>query len=378
MDGQKRDYYEVLGVERDAGPGDIKKAFKRLAMEYHPDRNPGDKAAEDRFKEVAEANEVLSDPEKRQLYDRFGHAGPRQAGFEGFQGAGMEDILSHFADILGGFGIGGFGGGRGRGHVEQGDDLQVELTISFLEAAKGCQKPVELQRLVPCKGCKGSGAKAGSQPTTCGTCRGRGQVATRQAFLTIATTCPTCRGRGQVVREKCEECHGSSVERLHETVSVTVPPGIDDGQTLRVPGKGQAAPGGGQPGHLYVTFHVEPDARFERGGDDLYTQVALTYAQAALGARVKVPTLDGDVELEVPSGTQPGAVHVLRGKGMPNVHGRGVGDLAVRFTVAVPKKLTNEQRALVEQLAALDPEQPEAHDEDEGAFSFLKRKKKKR
>ena len=373
---EKRDYYEVLGVGREASPAEVKKAFKRLAMEFHPDRNPGDHRAEDRFKEVAEAHEVLSDPEKRQLYDQYGHAGPRQAGFEGF--GGVEDILSHFADM---FGFGGFGGRRGP-RVEQGDDVQAELAISFAEAVRGCQKPLDLQRLIHCATCGGSGAKAGSQPIPCSTCGGRGQVATNQGFLTIAATCPTCRGRGRVVRDKCADCRGGGVTRLKETLTISVPAGIDDGQTLRVPGKGQAGPSGGPPGNLYVTFQVQPDPRFQRDGDDLLTQVPLSFAQAALGARVMVPTLDGDVEVEVSPGTQPGAVQVMRGRGVPNVHGRGVGDLAVRFTVAVPRRLSDEQKRIIEELGKLDPAvAPEDHDAgaegDEHGF-FFRRKKKKR
>jgi molecular chaperone DnaJ len=379
MDVEKRDYYEVLGVERSASVQEIKKAFKRLAMEYHPDRNPGDKVAEERFKEIAEAHEVLSDAQKRELYDRYGHAGPRQAGFQGF--GGVEDILQHFAEVFGGsmFG-GGFGGRRGGARVEQGDDLQIEMSLPFAEAAHGCQKEVELTRLVHCHACGGSGGKRGAQPSTCGTCRGRGQVAMNQGFLTIATTCPTCRGRGAVIKDKCEECHGAGVERQKETVMVSVPAGIDDGQTLRVMGKGQAGPSGGPPGNLYVTFTVEPDPRFERHGDDLLTQLPLTYSQAVLGARVRVPTLDEEVELTVPAGTQPGAVQVLRGKGVPNVHGRGVGDLAVRFTVAVPRALSDEQKRLIEELRKLEPEVATAEpvdDEHERGFFFKRKKKKK-
>jgi molecular chaperone DnaJ len=378
MDIEKRDYYEVLGIERSASVAEIKKAFKRLAMEYHPDRNPGDKVAEERFKEIAEAHEVLTDSEKRALYDQYGHAGPRQAGFQGF--GGVEDILSHFADIFGSSFFGGGFGGR-RGGAQQGDDLQAEVTITFAEAARGCQKDLDVTRLTSCKECGGSGGKKGSQPTSCGTCRGRGQVAMNQGFLTIATTCPTCRGRGQVIKDKCDECRGSGVERVSETITLNVPAGIDEGQTLRVPGKGQAGPAGGPNGHLYVTFQVEPDPRFERSGDDLYTQVPLTFAQAVLGGRVKVPTLDGDVEVEVAAGTQPGAVQILRGKGMPNVHGRGVGDLAVRLTVAVPRKVSAEQRRLVEELQKHDPEvahpEPVETPEQEGGF-FFRRKKKKR
>jgi molecular chaperone DnaJ len=377
MQVEKRDYYEILGLERGCEVAEIKRAYRRLAMEHHPDRNPGDHKAEERFKELAEAYQVLSDPEKRQLYDRFGHQGPRQAGFQGF--SGIEDILSQFADFFGG-GFGGFSGGR-RGGVEAGEDLQAELTITLRESAKGCQKPLELQRLVHCATCGGSGAKAGTQPAPCGTCGGRGQVAHNQGIFMIATTCPTCRGRGRVVKDKCADCRGGGVERKKESVMVNVPAGIDDGQTLRVPGKGQAGPSGGPPGHLYVTFHVDADPQFEREGDDLYTEVPLSFAQAALGATVQVPTLDEPVELEVPAGTQPGTVRVLRGRGMPNVHGRGQGDLAVRLTVAVPRGLDAAQRKLVEELGrVLDPPAAASarSDDGESGFGFFRRKKKKR
>jgi molecular chaperone DnaJ len=378
MRAEKRDYYEILGLQRGCELGEIKKAYRRLAMEHHPDRNPGDHKAEERFKELAEAYQVLSDPEKRELYDRYGHAGPRQAGFQGF--SGIEDILSQFADFFGG-GFGGFGGGGRRGpHVEAGDDLQQEMTISLREAHKGCQKQLELTRLVHCATCGGSGAKPGTQPSVCGSCGGRGQVAHSQGIFMIATTCPTCRGRGRVVRDKCHDCKGGGVERKKETVLVNVPAGIDDGQTLRVPGKGMAGPSGGPPGHLYVTFHVESDPQFVREGDDLLTEVPLSFAQAALGARVTVPTLDEPVEIDVHAGTQPGTVKVLRGRGMPNVHGRGVGDLAVRLTVAVPKKLTAEQRRLVEELGRTiePPEMPTQKGDDEEEGFFFRRKKKKR
>jgi molecular chaperone DnaJ len=372
MQTQKRDYYEVLGLQRGAELGEIKKAYRRLAMEHHPDRNPGDHQAEERFKELAEAYQVLSDPEKRQLYDTYGHDGPRQAGFQGF--GGVEDILSHFADFFG-----GFGGGRRGPRVEQGEDVLAELTINFVEAAKGCQKSVDVTRQVHCGECGGSGAKPGTQPVPCGTCGGRGQVAHSQGIFMIATTCPTCRGRGRVVRDRCGHCRGSGTEQKHETVEVTVPPGIDEGQTLRVVGRGQAGPSGGPAGHLYVTFHVEPDPRFERDGDDLVTDVKLSFAQAALGAQIQVPTLDGSVELDIAAGTQPGTVKVLRGKGMPNVHGRGVGDLAVRLTVVVPRKLDGERRRLVEELGRLDAgsEPSTESDEEHGGF-FFRRKKKKR
>ena len=381
MQVEKRDYYEILGLQRSCDGGEIKKAYRRLAMECHPDHHPGDHTAEERFKELAEAYQVLSDPQKRELYDQYGHAGPRGAGFGGF--SGIEDILSQFADFFGG-GFGGAfgGGGRQRGpRVDPGDDLQEQMTITLREAAAGCQKPLELTRLVHCEKCGGTGGKPGSQPSACATCNGRGQVAHSQGIFMIATTCPTCRGRGRVVKDKCGECKGGGVERKKETVVVNVPAGIDDGQTLRVPGKGMAGPNGGPNGHLYVTFHVEQDEVFERDGDDLYTEVPLTFAQAALGGRVSVPTLEEPITLEVAPGTQPGTIKVLRGRGMPNVHGRGVGDLAVRLTVSVPKRLNAEQRALVEKLGEmLDPPEAAARaadEEEDSRFSFFKRKKKK-
>ncbi len=377
MDVPKRDYYEVLGVTRTAEVVEIKKSYRRLAMEYHPDRNPGDQQAEERFKELAEAYQVLSDVEKRSLYDRFGHQGPRQAGFQGF--GGVEDILSHFAEFFGG-GF-GFGAARTRGQrVEPGEDIQVETTLQLVEAAAGCNRTIEVRRRVHCETCSGSGAKPGTSPSACGTCGGRGQVAHNQGIFMIATTCPTCRGRGRVVKDKCGDCRGSGTVEKRDSVTVSVPPGIDDGQALRVPGKGEAGPSGGPAGNLYVTFHVEPDPRWEREGDNLLTDINLTYAQAALGSTVKVPTLDGDSELKVDAGSQPGAIRVLRGKGVPNVHGRGVGDLVVRLNVVVPKKLSAEQKKLVEELARIDEAMggapPPSDDEEEGFF--FRRKKKKR
>lgn len=372
MSTTKRDYYEVLTVQRGADGSEIKKAYRRLAMEHHPDRNPGDKASEERFKELAEAYEVLSNDEKRQLYDQHGHSGPQRAGFQGF--SGVEDILSHFADFFGG----GFSGGGRGGREPAGADLEGEVQVTLAEAARGVAKELTYDRLIACKGCGGSGAKAGSGATTCGPCGGRGQVAHNQGIFMIATTCPTCRGRGQVVKDKCEDCRGAGLERLRETVSVTVPAGIDEGQTLRLTGKGQTA-AGGRPGHLYVHVRVEADPRFERAGDDLITEIPLSFAQATLGTTVKVPLVDGDpVDLEVRAGTQPGAMMVMRGRGMPNVHGRGRGDLGVRLLVRVPDKLSDEQRRLVEELAKLDPpEQAPRPPKEEESGGFFRRKKKR-
>lgn len=370
MRTQKRDYYEVLGVERTAGLPEIKKAYRRLAMEHHPDRNPSDLKAEERFKECAEAYEILSDSEKRQLYDQFGHEGPRRAGFQGF--SGVEDILSHFADFFGGFGFadGRPGGRRG----DRGGDLQVELTVTLQEAATGCEKQLEFARQVSCSSCGGSGARAGSTPTVCGTCAGRGQVAHSQGIFMIATTCPSCRGRGRIIRDKCAACRGSGFERKQETITVNVPAGIDTGQTLRVLHRGEAGSGGVPSGHLYVVFNVEPHPRFVREGVDILTDLSITFVQAALGGRVKVPTLDGEVDLEVKPGTQPGTVQVLRGRGMPDVHGHGRGDLAVRLNVSVPRRLTAEQRRLLEQWEALTRDQPTTDEKaDPGLFGWRKR-----
>ena len=374
MSTTKRDYYEILSVSRTADGAEIKKSYRRLAMEHHPDRNPGDRAAEERFKELAEAYEVLSNDEKRSLYDQYGHAGPARAGFQGF--SGVEDILSHFADFFGGA-FGGAGGGRGP-RTAEGADLETEVHVTLAEAARGITKEVVYDRLISCKTCKGSGAKAGTSASTCTSCNGRGQVAHNQGIFMIATTCPTCRGRGQVVKDKCDECQGAGVERTRETASVPVPAGIDDGQSMRVPGKGQTAPGG-RAGNLYVHVRVEADPRFERAGDDLVTEIQLSFAQAALGSKVKVPVVDGDpMDLDVRAGTQPGSMIVMRGKGMPNVHGRGRGDLGVRLQVVVPQKLSDEQRRLVEELSKLDPaEMAPSNPEDDSGGGFWRKKKKR-
>jgi molecular chaperone DnaJ len=344
----KRDYYEILSVSRDANDTELKKAYRRLAMEYHPDRRPGDKEAEEKFKEAAEAYSVLSDPEKRRLYDRFGHQGPAQSGFQGF--GGIEDIFSAFADILGGGGFPGFGGGGGR-HTARGDDLEVELEISFMESAKGVKREIEIERHTACETCNGSGTKPGTQPQRCKTCGGRGQVAHQQGFFVISTTCPQCRGAGTTIAEKCPTCRGSAQVPKRATVTVTVPPGIDDGQRLRLSYQGDpSAQSGGEPGDLYVLVRVQADPRFVRDGDNLWTDVPLTFAEATLGTRIEVPTPDGTEAVEVQPGTQPMTKHVLSGRGMPNVRGRGRGDLIVRFLVNVPRSLPAEARALIEQL----------------------------
>ncbi|MSP15433.1 MAG: molecular chaperone DnaJ [Myxococcales bacterium] len=348
----RQDYYEILGVARDADDATIKKSYRRLAMELHPDRNPGDKIAEDKFKDAAEAYEVLRDAERRAQYDRFGHEGMRQAGFEGF--AGVDDIFTHFADLFGGSFGDLFGGGRPRGGRARGADLKLDLTISFVEAVYGASRDVKVARRVACAPCSGSGAKPGSTPDRCKTCGGRGQVLHSQGFFMIGTACPNCRGSGTVIVHKCEECRGAGLRERTETLTVAVPPGIDDGQTLRLAGKGEAA-AGGVSGHLYVVLHVAQEPRFLRDGIDVLTEVPISFVTATLGGKVMVPTLAeegiGSAELDVEPGTQPGTRVLRRGKGIVRIDGRGVGDQHVQFKVEIPRELTERQRELLVEFA---------------------------
>ena len=375
---EKRDYYQVLGVERDADAPAIKSAYRRCAKQYHPDVNPGDKAAEERFKEAAEAYEVLADAEKRELYDRYGHAGPRRAGFEGYgQGASVEDIFSHFADIFGGdfFGFGGGGGGRRGGG--RGADLQARVELSFDEAMHGVRKELSFDRQVRCDPCRGTGAKDGTAFDSCRTCGGRGQVVQAMGFMRIASTCPTCRGQGRAIREKCESCKGRGVVAKSEKVALDIPAGVDNGRAMRVEGRGEQGQGG-RAGNLYVEFVVKPDTRFEREGDDLWTDVQLSYAQAVLGAEVEVPTIDGTTTIKVPAGTQPGTVQTLHRQGAPSLDTGGRGDLHVRLTVRVPTKLSDEHKRLVHELALVEsgaPREEESEKESRGLFGRRKKRK---
>jgi molecular chaperone DnaJ len=371
----KRDYYEVLGVTRDCGASEVKKAYRRLAMEHHPDRNPGSKEAEEKFKEAAEAYEVLCDDDKRAAYDRFGHEGLRQRGFEGFQG--VEDIFSHFGDLFGDL-FGGFGrrpgGGRARG---RGSDLKVTATLSFAEAVAGATKEVSVVRRIPCETCAGSGAKPGTSPERCGTCNGRGQVLHQQGFFMIGTTCPACRGEGTIVKDKCGDCRGAGVREQPETLAVSIPAGVDDGQTLRLSGKGEAAPRGGQPGNLYVEIQVNEDPRWKRDGADIYSLLPIPFTVATLGGKAVVPTLDdgctGSTSIEVEPGTQPGAIVVRRGEGIPRLDGYGRGNHVIEFTVDVPRRLSERQRELLRELAA---EAGEEIEEPERRSFFGRRRKK--
>ena len=366
---EKRDYYEVLGVSRQAEPSELKRAYRKLALELHPDRNPGDQAAEARFKEASEAYQVLSDPEKRALYDRYGHEGPRGGGFGGFSNVG--DIFSAFSDIFGDFFGGGFGAGsRGGG---RGADIETEVQLTLSEVLTGVTKEVAVRRRVVCKDCAGSGAAPGTLREACPQCRGRGQVVHAQGFLMISTTCPTCRGEGSVARKPCPACSGSGLRVAEESLQVNVPRGVEDDSTLRLTGRGEVAPGGGRAGNLYVHIQVADDPRFERDGADLHTEIAISFPQAALGATVKSPCLEGEVEVVVAPGTQAGATVVLRGQGLPRLQQHGRGDLVVHLKLVVPSSLTPEQEQAVRAYAAAGGEKVEAPREKRGFFGRRKK-----
>ena len=367
----KRDYYEILGVGKTASEADIKSAYRKQAMKYHPDRNPGDHAAEEKFKEAAEAYAILADSEKRSLYDRFGHAGVKSAAGAG---AGFDPSVfqefGDFADILGNmFGFGDlFGGGRRRGGPQRGADLRYDLEISFEESARGAETAIQIPRQENCESCHGSGAAPGSSPTTCPQCRGQGQVRFQQGFFTVARTCPQCRGAGKIVTKPCATCHGAGRVAKERKITVKIPPGIATGQQLRLQGEGEAGSAGGPAGHLYVVVHVQDHEFFRRDGVNLFCEIPVNFTTVALGGDIQVPTLDGSETVRVPEGTQTGTTLRLKGKGMPDVGGRGRGDLFATVQVKTPKKLTRDQRRLLEQLgAALPPEkfEPRPRGEDD-------------
>jgi molecular chaperone DnaJ len=351
----KRDYYEVLGVARGASDDDLKKAYRRLAIQLHPDRNPGNKQAEERFKEVNEAYQVLSDPERRAQYDRFGHSAfqsPQGQGpFGGFDfSQGFEEV---FSDIFGDFF--GTGRGRARSRSRRGDDLRYDLEVEFEEAARGTEKVVRFQRLTLCESCNGTRARGGSTGARqCPNCRGTGQVRTQQGFFSISTTCSQCRGEGTIISDPCPKCQGQGRLRKQESLSVRIPPGVDNSSRLKLRGEGEAGYGGGTPGDLYVIIHVKEHSLFVRQENNIVIEVPISFPQAALGCEIEVPTLEGKVNLKVPSGTQSGKVLRLKGKGIIDLHGYGRGDQLIRVVVETPRSLTARQRELLEEFAKLD------------------------
>ncbi len=371
----KRDYYEVLGIDRNATKDEIKKAYRKLSKKYHPDINkePG---ADEKFKEITEAYEVLSDDQKRAHYDQFGHADPNQ-GFGGFGGGfdgadfggfgGFEDIFNTF-----------FGGGRRRdpNAPRQGADLQFTMTLSFEEACFGKETDIEIPREESCDTCNGTGAKPGTKPETCGHCGGTGQISMEQTTpfgrIVNKRVCHYCQGTGKQIKEKCSTCRGTGKVKKRRKIHVKIPAGIDDGQQLRVAGQGEPGINGGPPGDLYIVFHVRPHEFFERDGDDIYCEIPLTFAQAALGDEIEVPTLHGKVKLKIPAGTQTGTNFRLRGKGVPNVRGYGVGDQHIRVRVVTPTKLTERQQQLLQEFAEISGNVPQG-EQEQSFFSKMKR-----
>lgn len=347
-----RDLYEVLGVERSANASDLKKAYYRMAKKYHPDHNPNDKEAEEKFKEAAEAYQILADEDQRARYDRFGIDGVRGSGGGGGGFSSADDIFSAFGDMFGDFFGGRSGGGR---RQQRGADLRVDLNLTFAEAVWGVTKEVSVKRDITCNTCTGSGAKAGSKPESCKTCNGKGQVVHAQGFFMVQTTCPQCRGAGKTIKDPCDDCRGRGVIPETSTLSVTVPSGVDDGQSLRLAGKGEQM-AGGAAGHLYVVLHVQGDERFRREGADILTEVHIGMAKAALGGEVEVFTLEekctASTMIEIKPGTQPGDHIVRRGHGIPRVGESGRGDQVVRFNIDIPKKLTSRQEELLRELAS--------------------------
>ncbi len=351
----KRDYYEVLGVNRQADAEEIKKSYRKLALKYHPDRNPNDKAAEEKFKELSEAYEVLNDPQSRAAYDQYGHAA-----FDArarARAGGFHDPSDIFREV---FGAGSifedlFGGGASQrpGGPQRGEDLRYDMELTFVEAAQGCEKEITVTKLDACETCRGSGAEPGASVKTCATCGGRGQVISSRGIFSIAQTCPRCQGRGQVVDKPCRSCSGSGRREKTSKIKIRVPAGVEGGSRLRSTGNGEAGARGGAPGDLYVVLHVKKHEIFERDGDDLICDLPISFAQAALGGTIEAPTLTDEVEIEVPSGTQTGSVFRVKGKGVKNLQGYGHGDLLVRVHVEVPAKLNAIQRAKLEEFAKL-------------------------
>ena len=356
----KRDYYEVLEVSRESDADEIKKSYRRLAIKYHPDKNPHDKTAEEKFKELGEAYEALSNPQSRAAYDQYGHAAfdPRARAGASRGGAGFHDPSDIFREVFGGNSIfedlfGGMGGDRREGGTQRGSDLRYDMEITFMEAAQGCEKDVPVTKLDQCDICHGSGAERGATVKTCPTCGGRGQVISSRGIFSIAQTCPRCEGRGQVIDKPCAACRGSGRRERMSKIKIKIPPGVDTGARLRSVGNGEAGVRGGPAGDLYVVLHVKSHDIFVREGDDLICEVPISFVQAALGAEIEVPTLTSTAQIRIPAGTQSSTVFRIKGKGIKNVQGYGWGDLLVRVVVEVPTKLNAAQRGKLQEFAEL-------------------------
>lgn len=364
----KRDYYEVLDVPRNADDNTIKKSYRKKAYEFHPDRNPDNPASEEKFKEAAEAYEVLRDPEKRSVYDKYGHDGLKQTGFGGFRG--FDDVFSAFGDIFEDFfGFGGHGRGRGAEQPRKGADLRYDMVLEFMDVAHGIEKEIEVEKYVVCAECNGKRTEPGKEPEVCGMCQGAGQVVRSQGFFSISTTCPQCHGEGVKITHPCKNCKGMGQTLETKTLSVKTPAGVDTGSTLRLRGEGEPGRNGGPPGDLYVVIHVKEHDVFRRDGDNVIATVPISFSQAALGADLKIPCLDGETEFAVPAGSQSGSVHRLSGMGMPHVGAYGKGDLLVQLMVKTPEKLSKEQEKLLRELAEIEGESVRAH--QKGFFEKL-------
>jgi len=371
--GNQRDYYEVLGVSRTAAVEEIKSAYRKAALKWHPDRNPENKAdAEVKFRECTEAYSALSDPQKRQLYDTYGHAGLSSAGAaQGFDHTVFQDFHDIFGDFFGFEDL--FGGGRRRRtRAQRGADLRYDMTLSFEEASMGVTTKIKLPRQEYCEACNGTGAKKGTGVQTCQACGGRGQLAYQQGFFTITRTCPSCQGAGQIVRERCPECRGQGRLEHEKTIELRIPPGVDTGTRLRVAGEGEPGPNGGPAGDLYVVLEVKEHPFFERRGADLYCTIPVSIAQATLGTELQVPGLNGEEKLKIPEGTQSGAVFRIKGKGLADPRGGGKGDLYYHVCVLTPTKLTREQRKLMEQVGATLKVENKPADRNSSIFDKVK------
>ena len=356
---KKRDYYEVLGVNKDASDEEIKKAYRKLAMKHHPDRNPDSKDAEEKFKEAKEAYEVLTEAEKRRAYDTYGHAGvnPQMGGMGGAGQEGFGGFAEAFGDIFSDI-FGGAQGARGRASVFRGADLRYNLEISLEQAARGTETKIRIPTMETCETCKGSGAKPGTQPKTCDTCHGSGTVRISQGFFSIQQTCPTCHGTGKMVTDPCAGCRGAGRLKKHKTLAVKIPAGVDEGDRIRLSGEGEAGVNGGPPGDLYVVMHLKPHSVFQRESDDLHCEMPISFSQAALGGEIEIPTLDGSAKIKVPPETQSGQVFRLRGKGIKGVRSSYPGDLLCEVVVETPVRLTDRQKELLKELEDINRKDP--------------------